>query len=215
MTNDDKMAALSLAVKQQDRDSGRNLGGLKLNRQNGDEVFGVQAAALLCARNGSLIWDRRCPVNGIGTFNTIYEYAAAEVYAEGGTVRSRVHAAQEYGEQMRSGFNTLSRWLLEQWGIVLFRCKESASGSGNHITTITVHADLVVNELTGETAEQVQRKRDVDGLTGQANAAYARLARMGAPDVARAAIRDAVESCLQGPLPEPRRKMTFAVQSLE
>jgi hypothetical protein len=206
MTREDRRTALSLALEKQQRagKGGPNIGGLRMKKRDGSSGFGWDVAQLLDARNGSVQWDLNDPKNGVDVFDTIYEYMAAEIHAPQATTRIRVEAAQEYAHEVRSGVTTLANWLEDQWGIPLFRCQ--CAGAGNKVTAITVDPYVVVDESTGMTASESQKRRDRKSLEGVARAAYTRIGRQFGELEAGKALRDAVDSALSQHLPEPRMK---------
>lgn len=206
MTRENRKTALSLALQKQQRagKGGPNIGGLRMKKRDGSSGFGWDVAQLLEARNGTVQWDLNDPKNGVDVFDTIYEYMAAEIHAPQATTRIRVEAAQEYAHEVRSGVTTLANWLEDQWGIPLFRCQ--CAGAGNKVTAITVDPYVVVDESTGMTASESQKRRDRKSLEGVTRAAYTRIGRQFGELEASGALRDAVESALSQRLPEPRMK---------
>lgn len=208
MTNDDRMSALDLAMESQSRvrsdvnPDGLNIGGLAFNKKDGDP-FGSDAAQLLISNNGSFIWDMRDDINGLSSFDNIHQYAAAEIYAPNGSLRARIEASQQYENAARAGINSLAKWLVDVWGVPLFRLKEP--GSGNKITVITVRPDYE-DPHTGKTAADLLREKDRKQIEGQVGAARKRLARQfDESDVANI-LRGAVETALTKQLAPPRVK---------
>lgn len=206
MTREDRRKVLSYALRDQQRagKGGPNIGGLKIKKREGSFGFGWDVAQLLDARNGSVLWDLNDPKNGVDVFDSIYEYIAAEIHAPQATTRIRVEAAQEYAHGVRTGVTTLANWLEDHWGIPLFRCQ--CAGSGNKVTAITVDPYVVVDESTGMTASESQKRRDRKSLEGVTRAAYTRIGRQFGELEAGKALRDAVDSALSQHLPEPRMK---------
>ena len=206
MTNDDRVTALALAAEKQQRagKGGPNIGGLKINKKNGGHGYGYDVCQLLLSRNGVYSWDMNDPLNGSAVFNTIYEAMAADIHAPGASLRVRMEAAQDYAAEVRSGVATASEWLETMWGIPLFRCQRGRSG--NKVTCITVDPNVIVDDATGLTAAESQRKRDKDALAGQTQAAYNRIGRQFGETAAAQALNSAVETVLSSSLPEPRMK---------
>lgn len=178
MNTSDRMAALELSQEKQQREDFLNVGGLRIRKADGGESDGFLFGGLLLTNNGTLIWDIDDPINGLTSFNNIYQYAAAEVMSEAGSIRDRIEMSQMHEQNMRSGAASFAKWMEQQWGIPIFRCK--SSGSGNKITAITVDPDFIVDEVTGMTAEASQRDRDTKAIKGQANAAFLRIGRAAA-----------------------------------
>ena len=205
MTNDDRVAALKLAGEPQKRDKSRhNIGGLSIEKTNGKGAYGELVTQLLWANNGTYRWDRNDPANGTDSFDNIYQAMAADAYAPGGRQRDRIQISAEYEADMRSGVASAARWLDEQFGIPVYRCKEA--GSGNLVTTITVHPDYVVDPVDGTTAKEAQRERDKKALGGQARATLKRLIR-DEGDAVRDILKDEVLLALNEPVPAPKRRM--------
>jgi hypothetical protein len=206
MTAEDCKTALALALEKQTREGrgGPSNGGLRIKKQDGGNGFGYDVAQLLDDNGGTVMWDMEDPMNGVKVFNTIYEFMAAEIHAPGQDLRARVEAAQEYAHEVRSGVTTLANWLEEMWGIPLFRCQRARSG--NKVTCITVDPYVVVDEATGLTASESQRKRDRAALEGVTNAAYKRIGRQFGELEAAQALRSAVDSAVSRPLPEPKHR---------
>jgi hypothetical protein len=206
MTLESSRNALSEALGKQQRagKGGPNIGGLGINKRDGSSGYGWDVAKLLLKRNGTFHWDLDDPKNGVDVFDSIYEYMAAEIHAPQASTRIRVEAAQEYAHEVRSGITTLAKWLEEQYGVPLFRCQ--CAGAGNKVTTITVDPDVVVDQSTGITASESQKRRDRKGLEGATRAAYTRIGRQFGELEAGKALKDAVDSALSQPLPVPRMK---------
>jgi len=205
MTNDDRIAALALAGEPQKRDkTHENIGGLSIKKSNGKGAYGEIVTQLLWANNGTYHWDRDDPVNGSGAFDNIYQAMAADIYAPNRRQRDRIQVSEEYESDIRSGISSAARWLDEQFGIPIYRCKES--GSGNLVTTITVHPDYVVDQVDGTTAKEAQRERDKKALGGQARATLKRLIR-DEGDAVRDILKDEVLLALNEPVPAPKRRM--------
>jgi|PlaIllAssembly_1097288.scaffolds.fasta_scaffold08811_2 hypothetical protein len=209
MTNDDRIAALALATEPQKRDpeSRINIGGLAIRKSNGREAYGKDVGDFLWSRNGTFCWDPRDERSGLGVFDNIYQALAAEIWAAGGSIRDRIQVSAEREADARSGVASLSKWLNDEWGVPLYRCK--AGGFGNLVGIITVHPHLVINEATGETAAQAQAAADRDALKGQARAAVRRVSRDGG-EAAVAELRQEVVAAIEAPVPEPRRKRLTA-----
>lgn len=206
MTLNDRVAALSLAKEPQKRDGkgGENIGGLAINKKNGSGAYGEAVAGLLLRNNGVYSWDMNDPINGISSFDNIHQAMAADIYAPGGSLKERVLAGEEYESDVRSGIGTLSRWLDDQFGVPLFRCKKP--GYGNKVAVVTVNPDVVVDEDTGKTAAELQYERDKDTVRGQVKAAYKRIGRQFGETTAAMALREAVSQAVSGHLPAPKRE---------
>jgi hypothetical protein len=113
--------------------------------------------------------------NGLDVHDTIYQAMAAAIRAPGARRKERTRYGDLYEADARSGCQSLARWLDDQYGIPLYRCK--TPGSKNQVIVITVHPDYVVNPDTGETAKDIQRKRDKDSLIGQTKSTLKRMIR--------------------------------------
>jgi len=207
MTNDDRVAGLELALEPQDRKGSPekiNVGGLVIRKTDGSNAYGADAANLLLRNNGTLVWDRDDVMSGSDVFNNIYEYAAAEIHVPNQNhIRDRVAAAEDYVKDVRAGFQTLAGWLDTQFGVPLYRC--TGPGSGNKVIAITVNPDFVVNADTGETASEIQVKKDTKAISGNLDAAFRRLGRERGEVEARRILNGALKENLRGKLPSTRR----------
>lgn len=205
MNSEQRVGMVYLALEDQKRDGkgGRNIGGLSIQKRDGTSAYGTLVAELIWLNNGTIKWDRKDKTNGSTAFDNIYQYMAAEIYAESDRQRDRMLASVEHESEVRSGLMSLARWLDEQYAVPVFRCKET--GSGNLITTITVHPDLIIDPINGTTAEEAQKKRDAAALAGQTRAAYKRISRDSGETEARKALFDAFNTALATPLPGPIR----------
>lgn len=202
MTNDDRFAALTLALEPYQRDGkgGASIGGLAMNKREG-HGFAYEAAELLANNHGTINWDMEHPLTGRGTFRNIYEYMAAMAYAPGADLRTQMEAGEEYAHRMKTGVNTVRSWIEETWGILLYAC----TTKGKNISVLTIYGDLEINEDTGETAAERQVTRDLNALSGQAGAAYTRIGRVHGEKAAITAMKQAVKSATETKLPQPKR----------
>ena len=213
MLSNDSISKLSTVTKPQNRKktttnpAGENRGGLCIEKVNGGQGFGTEVGGLLYDRDGTIEWNIHDSLNGLNSFNNIHQYIAAEIRARGGNLRTRITASEAYEHEARSGINSLAKWLDDMWGIPLYRC--TTPESGNRIVTITIDPEYVVNHDTGETAQTIQKARDIRAIDGQTMASALRLARIEGKDIARTALMDAVNSGLESfTVPEPRRLTT-------
>jgi len=210
MTHDDKIAALDLATEPANKTRGTNnpeginLGGLTRNRMDGRDGYGSEVAALLTANNGTYRWDMNDPIVGKrdGMFSNIYEAMAADIHAPNGSLRHKMEAAEYRAHEARSGVSSLAKWLEEHYGVPLYRC--TSAGTGNHVVVITANPDLVVDEVTGQTAIELQTKKDESAVLGQMGAAYRRLGRERGELFAKDVIVKAAAKVVNQPLPIPR-----------
>jgi len=202
MTESDRLSALELATEDHkfNQFGGINVGGLNFKKSQGNP-FGVEAAQLLMQSNGTILWDREDPLNGAGTFNNIYQFAAAEINAPLGTLRQRMEVSEEYESQARQGFNSLASWLVDVFGAPLFRLSES--GAANKTVLITVHPDLVPS-YSHKTVAELVREKDMKQVRGQVSAARKRLSRQFEETEVGILLRQAVDTELLTAIEQPR-----------
>lgn len=209
METQDRIFGLESALSPQSRKrsdenpDGVNIGGLVIKRHDGRDGYGAEVASILAARNGTVEWNREDPINGIASFDNIYQYIAAEIHAPAGTLRERINVSGEREHEARSGVTTLAKWLDDQFGMPLFRCV--TPNSGNKVVTVTVQPDYVVNPDTGETAMQSQINRDRKAVAGQIEASFLRLGRAKGPEYAKQVLLEAANTTLGKALPVPKR----------
>ncbi len=204
MTHDDRIAALSLSTEPRrlNLETRVNVGGLAIRKANGREAYGKDVGDFLWKLNGTYTWDPHSNANGLGVFDNIYQALAADIWEPNGTMRERIQASEERENDARSGVASLARWLSEEFGLPLYRCK--APGYGNLVGTITIRPDFIVDEATGKTAAEAQFSSDKAALGGQAKAAVRRAIHDGG-DVAIEALKQTLLEAIMEPVPPPRR----------
>jgi hypothetical protein len=104
--------------------------------------YGAPAARVLLESNGTLYYTDEDE----DLYNNIYEKAAGEFYSVAGRSKEKIESATMHGHEMRSGFQTLARYL-EDRGMALYRIQ----GAGNNVRTITIFPDLeVLTKVDGQ-----------------------------------------------------------------
>jgi hypothetical protein len=206
MTNDDRISALSLAVENQTRDpeTRENIGGLMIKKSNGKGAYGADVSDFLWNHNGTYVWDIDDMRYGLEVYDNIYQAIAAEIHAPGAKAGVRRDIGREYEADIRSGFQTLKKWLDEQWGVPLYRCK--TPDSKNQVSVITVHPDFVVDPNTGETAKESQRRRDKNALLGQTRSTLKQMMRDDGEQVRQALGDELAKAVLNYTPPQPKRR---------
>jgi len=211
MTRSELIARLGQTLKPQERtditlDTGevvcRNVGGVQMKKMDGSKGYVADAAALLFRNNGTFTWDVMDPLNGSGTFNNIYEYAAAEIYAPGGSLRSRMEASQDYVHEARTGFTSLSKYLDEVHGMTLFRTPSNVKGYKSKTDIITIIPDLIVRD-NGDTAKMVQMSKDTQQIRGTVKSAFTRIGRQDGEVKARTVLNKIVDDIIDSSTLEP------------
>lgn len=211
MTENDRIGVLYSAqeerkmvrAEEDDARKSKNIGGLQIKKANGKSAYGAAVANLLWHNNGTYVWDRSDPLNGAGSFRNIYQLMAADHYTPGGDLRERLEASQMYENDMRAGISDLVKFLDKKYGIPLYRC--TTNESGNKVVIITVHPDTVVDDITGDTAKAVQRRRDKKAIHGQARASIHRLSRDHGENEAIKMLQDAFEDAVEEGVAKPER----------
>lgn len=187
MTNDDRIAALALALDYQRRDGrgGDNIRGLRLSTRDGKpfNAAGFEVASLLYENNGTIHWDKNDEKNGTDVFDNIFEFMAAERFGKNARPRVRMELGQEYESLMRAGVNNLDKWLLDKFGMALYRVTRKVGERG--LDTITVHDDYIVDEDRGTTAKQLAYRREQTKVKGQMQSTFKRMNAMEGENVAR------------------------------
>lgn len=201
MTNDDRLAAVSMAMEPYRRNGkgGESVGGLMTKPHSSLHSKGYHVADVLVRKNGVIAWSA-----DDGMFNNIHQYIAAEAFAPSGTVRARVLASDEYEGFCRTGVKHLRDWLEENFGVTLFSVP--AREGSNKITHITINPDYVVSEEDGLTVRDLALERETRLMGGNVNAAYHKLGRMMGSDGARELLRSKVVETTQYDLPAPKRE---------
>jgi hypothetical protein len=224
MTRSDLMNAIKSALEPQQRrgKGGPNIGGLSLNRANGKEAYGAMVAHLLYRNNGTIWWDIEPHLldinneyvldrtgnrikNPVGSlvFKTIYEYMAAMYHnalnAPDWVLRD---AVDESANEFSSGVNVFSKWAMENFGVVLFRCL--TPGFGNKVTALTIHGDYI-QPGTNKKAFDVQLERDKAAVTGQIDSSYKKMARLEGEVIARNQITGTAIKITSQPLVTPKK----------
>jgi hypothetical protein len=206
MTNDDRISALSLSTENQvrDRESRENIGGLVIKKSNGKGAYGAEVGDFLWRNNGTFVWDMDDMSRGIEVYDNIHQAIAAEIHAPGAKAGLRRDIGRDYEADVRSGIKNLAKWLDEQFGIPIYRCK--TPGSKNQITVITIHPDFVVDPDTGTTAKDSQRKRDKDALLGQTKSTLKRMIRDDGEAVREAIGNELWDVAISYNPPTPKRR---------
>lgn len=219
MNTTDLMTILHIATDPQSRASEdrMNYGGLSFNKSDGNAAYGAEVASLMIRNNGTITWDMHDQLVGKGVHPNIYHYMAAVVHAEGASLRDQVMAGNEYAQCMRSGTNTLVKWMDVHFNIPLFRLTMpdagGRKGSGNNVTCITIYPDLIINEETGTTALEIQISRDTKATRGQAAAAYRRGARLVGTEKTKQMLSEAIEDAeekVKEELPRQKRPLLMS-----
>lgn len=170
--------ALAVSFEQQRRhqDTRVNVGGLAIRKSNGKGAYGAEVGTLLYRNGGTYRWDMDDSRKGIEIHDSIYQCMAADIYAEGQKLGIRRDIGKEYEEDVRSGVQTIARWLDVQFGYQLYRCT-SSDRRKNQVIIITVDPDLIVDPDTGLTAKDMQLERNIRTLRGQTQSTLKQLVR--------------------------------------
>jgi hypothetical protein len=174
-----------------------------INKSNGGGAYGADVAKALWERNGTFTWLPSDPQNGEDLHDNIYQALAAAIHAPGGSRKEKTRCGDLHEAEARSGTQSLSKWLDEQWGVPLYRCTNKSTG--NLVVAITVHPDLVVNSATGEMAKDQQRRRDLEALKGQARSTLKRMIRDEGEDIRDKLAADMAKTLLTYETPTARR----------
>jgi hypothetical protein len=177
---------LEKANQPQDRKTGKNTGGVLFKKGDGSQGYAAEVLRLLLDNDGTLVWDMKDERNGIGVFNTIYEFAAAEIHAKDSRLRDRIAAAEEHAFEAQSGFNVLARWLDERFDRPLFRLKGT---KGNKIAVITVDGNFI-DPVTNLTAQECQYERSRDQADGQIHSFVKKARQIRGPEQALQALSE-------------------------
>lgn len=214
MTNDHRMSALSMSIDQQTRapDSKINVGGLSIRKSNGKGAYGAEVGGLLYQNGGTYSWDMNDPRTGIELHDNIYQCMAADIYAPGQKLGVRRDQGRMYEDDVRSGVQTLARWLDNQFGYQLYRCT-SSDQKKSHVVVITVDPEFVVDPETGTTAKEMQLDRNIRALRGQTRSTLKQLIRENGDD-ARESLKERV-ACLidECPVETPIRQLALSVDA--
>jgi hypothetical protein len=206
VTKENAMFALRRAMTDQSRDvmpdgTRKNMGGMALKKANGLPSYGSVIAECLARHNGTFFWDIDDLKNGKDVFDNIYQYLAAETYSHSDRQRDRVQISEDYENNTRSGVNSLSKWLDEQHGIVLYR--PTLHGSGNLVRAITVDPGYVVDPRENISAQQAQLSRDIKAIEGQVKATTRRCVRSLGVEEAQTKLSAVVQSAVFEPIAAP------------
>ena len=181
------IVALAMAQSPMVR-NGEEVGGMQINKSNGQPAYGAAAASVLELGNGTLTFTREDE----DMYQTIYHKAAAMYFAPSAKTHEKVLTGIENAHVMRAGFTNLAVYLDKTHGMGMYRV--NMAGSGSKVGAITVDPDYVVDHATGLTAREAQFTRDRKALKGQLGATYKRQARAIGPAAARELIQTEVNS---------------------
>ena len=213
MSENDRVNALGLSVESQQRSpkDRRNIGGLAIRKTNGKGAYGAIVGELLYQHGGTYQWDMDHPMTGTALHDNIYQCMAADVYAPSAKIGIRRDIGCEYEGDIRSGVQSLSRWLDEHFGYPLYRC--ISRDKKNQVSVITVDPDFIVDDATGQTAREAQLIRNKEALRGQAISTLKHLSRSG-DENAKAMLKLTIESLIDDATIEPPRRQ-LAIELFE
>lgn len=199
-----------------------NIGGLRQKKSSKLDSYGVYVAQFLVLKNGEFVWNKEQTIKVVnddgsiremahpdsaGSFDSLHERIAADIFAPQGTSRERKDQAEQNEHVVKSGIRTLINWYSDQFGLPCF-CVGDATTMAP--VALTIYPDTEVDEF-GTTAESILETRQKKMLKGQTSNTFHKLEQLHGTEQAKLLVEKTVMEADM----TPRKPLRSAAGQLE